>query len=83
MKTRKVTFLRTTLTIPREKIYTKALFDSDDNNHSSLGLLEYRVSSARGHDSRQRSKLGRPNKPNTDGMSEQEALFALLHWQAS
>ena len=58
------------------------MFDSNEED-VSVELSEHCVPSARGCGSGQRPKPGRPNKPNTAGMSEQEALIALLQWQAS
>jgi len=63
-----------------EDFYKSNSFSDEDD--VSLGLSEYCVPSARGHGSGQRPEPGRPDKPNTAGMSEQEALFALLQWQA-
>jgi hypothetical protein len=67
---------------PNEDLYKSNLFDSDDNN-VSLGLSQNRFSSARGVGSGRRPTAGRPDKPDMLGMSEQEALFALLQWQVS
>jgi len=67
---------------PHEDLYKINLFDSDDDN-VSLGLSQYRVPSARGVGTGRRPKAGRPDKPDVLGMSEQEASFALLQWQAS
>jgi hypothetical protein len=67
---------------PNKDLYKSNLFASYDDN-VSLGLSQYRVPSARGVGSGHQPNAGRPDKPDTAGMSEQEASFALLQWQAS
>jgi hypothetical protein len=62
---------------PNKDLYKSNLFDSYDDN-VSLGLSQYRVPSARGVGSGQRPNAGRPDNPDTAGMSKQEASFALL-----
>jgi hypothetical protein len=55
------------------------LFDNDDDN--SIDDRKYRVPSARGSGAGCKPKSGCPDKPNTVGMSEQEAEEVLSKWE--
>ncbi len=49
----------------------------DDNDDDSIDDAKYCVPLTRGAGAGRKPKSGRPDKPNTDGMSEQEAEEAL------
>ncbi len=55
------------------------MFDDDDDN--SIGNTKYHVPLAKGAGAGLKPKIGRPDKPNTDGMSEQETEEVLSKWE--
>jgi hypothetical protein len=62
-----------------DNFYKSSLFDDDGDN--SVDDAKYWVPSARGASAGRKPKSGCPDKPNTDGMSEQEAEEALGKWE--
>ncbi len=59
--------------------YKSSLFDDDDDD--SIDNTKYRVPSVWGAGAGRKPKSGRPDKPNTDGMSEKEKEEALDKWE--
>ncbi len=62
-----------------DKFYKSLLFDNDDDD--SIGNAKYCVPLVKGAGAGRKPKIGRPDKPNTDGMSEQEAEEVLSKWE--
>ncbi len=62
-----------------DNFYKSLLFDDNDDN--SIGNAKYCVPLARGAGAGRKLKSGHPDKPNTDGMSEQEAEEVLSKWE--
>jgi hypothetical protein len=62
-----------------DDFYKSSLFDNNDND--SINDTKYRVPSVRGAGAGCKPKSGRPDKPNTDGMSEKEKEEALGKWE--
>ena len=52
----------------------------DDYSDDEESLGQYRVPSARGNGAGRKPKAGRPPKPDTTGMSEEDASAALTDW---
>ncbi len=53
----------------------------DDNDDNSIDDAKYHVPLAREAGASRKPKSGHPDKPNTDGMSEQDAEKALSKWE--
>ena len=63
----------------KDEDYRGDVYDDDfSDGEESLG--QYRVPSARGNGAGRKPKAGRPPKPDTTGMSEEDASAALTDW---
>jgi hypothetical protein len=62
-----------------DNFYKSSLFDDDEDN--SIDDAKYRVPLVRGAGAGRKPKSGRPDKPNTDGMSEKEKEETLGKWE--
>jgi hypothetical protein len=62
----------------RGDIYEDEYSDGEDSNDL---LLQYRVPSARGKGAGRKPNAGRPPKPDTKGMSEEDAEAAVTEWE--
>jgi hypothetical protein len=65
-----------------EDWYSSALFDDDDDDDDSVAASRYCVPSARGKGAGRRASVGRPPKPNTEGMSAEAAAETIAAWKA-
>jgi hypothetical protein len=61
--------------------YKGELYDDDESDDDSLEGGKYRVPSARGKGAGRKPHPDRPPKPNTDGMTEAEAVNSIKHWE--
>ena len=59
--------------------YRGDIYD-DDYSDGEDSLAKYRVPSARGKGAGRKPKAGRPPKPDTNGMSQRDALALMTNW---